>query len=84
MDTILIQYGFKLDGIFFGYHEGVLYQLPYNVSGRYYPLRTMVKKKLKNGWEYYHLRRKKYGTDKVKSMLQAVEWEIAIPPKVEL
>lgn len=84
MDTITFELGFKLEGVYFGYHEGNVYQLPYSQSGRYYALRLMVKKRLKNGWEYYHLRRKKYGIRKIQSMLQSVEWVVNKPAQVKL
>lgn len=86
MDTVInIELGFKLDGVFFGYHDGVLYQLPYSKSGRYYSLRILKKKNLKkSGWAYYRIRRKKFGVEKIKAMLETVSWQVNIPPKVNL
>ena len=84
MDTKLhITLGFKIDNNYFGWHEGVLYQLPYMYQGRYYGLRVMKQKKLKaSGWIYYHLRRKKYGMERIKAMLQQVDWEINKPTQL--
>jgi hypothetical protein len=83
MDTKLhIQLGFKLEGVFFGWHEGELYQLPYEKDGRYFPLRTMRKKSNKTGWEYYHIRRKKVGIPKLRAMLQPVDWKVDKPAKL--
>jgi hypothetical protein len=80
MDTKLhIALGFKIDDIYFGWENGVLYQLPYMQEGRYYGLRRLRKKKLANGWEYYHVRRKKIGVEKLRAMLQAVSWDISKP-----
>jgi hypothetical protein len=80
---IHIQYGFKLDGVFFGYNEGILYQLPYNQDGRYYGLRIIRRKKMKsNGWEYYRIRRKKYGLHKLSAMLEPVTWQVNVPIKL--
>jgi hypothetical protein len=78
---IHIKLGFKLDDIFFGWHEGVLYQLPYySIDGKYVGLRTVKQKKLKkNGWVYYHIRRKKVGIEKLRAMLQSVTWEVSKP-----
>ena len=53
MDTkIHITLGFKLDGIFFGWHEGILYQLPYMNNGRYIGLRSLRKKKINYGKDF--------------------------------
>ena len=71
--------GFKIDGIYFGWHDGKLYQLPYEQDGRYYGLRQLRKKFIKNGWEYYHVRRKKVGIEKLRAMLQPVNWKITKP-----
>jgi len=81
MNTKLhISLGFKIDDVYFGFHEGVLYQLPYINSGKYFGLRKLRKKKLKkNGWEYYHVRRKKIGIEKLRAMLQPVKWDISKP-----
>ena len=85
MDTkIHITLGFKLDGIFFGWHEGILYQLPYMNNGRYIGLRSLRKKKIKSGWEYYHVRRKKLGIEKLRAMLQPVTWEITKPTELTI
>ena len=83
MDTrIHIKLGFKQDGVFFGWHEGKLYQLPYMKEGRYYPLREIKAKKVKTGWKYWHIRRKKVGVEKLRAMLQNVIWEVPIPEKL--
>lgn len=85
MDTKLhITLGFKLDDIFFGWHEGVLYQLPYySNDGKYMGLRVVKEKKLKkNGWVYYHIRRKKVGIEKLRAMLQSVTWEVSKPTEL--
>jgi hypothetical protein len=80
MFTILhIKYGFKVDNVFFGWHEGDLYQLPYEHIGRYFALRKIAKKYSKDGWAYYRVRRKKYGAEKVLAMLQEVDWEVKKP-----
>ena len=82
MDTkIHITLGFKLDDIFFGWHEGVLYQLPYySKDGRYFGLRKVKEKKLKkNGWVYFHIRRKKVGIEKLRAILQVVDWQVSRP-----
>jgi hypothetical protein len=80
MDTKLhIKLGFKIDGIFFGWHEGKLYQLPYNQGGRYYGLRELKTKKTKNGWVYYHVRRVKFGIEKIRAILQDVDWQVNQP-----
>jgi hypothetical protein len=71
--------GFKIDNVFFGWKDGVLYQLPYEYGGRYFALRKLRKKVSKSGWEYYHLRRKKVGIEKLRAMLQGVEWEVRNP-----
>jgi hypothetical protein len=84
MDTKLhITLGFKLDGIFYGWHEGKLYQLPYMKDGRYYGLRTLREKKTQNGWVYYHVRRKKVGIEKLRAMLQSVSWEATKPTSLQ-
>lgn len=77
--TIHITMGFKIDNVFFGWKDGVLYQLPYEHCGRYFALRKLRKKVSKSGWEYYHLRRKKVGIEKLRAMLQGVEWEVRSP-----
>jgi len=81
MDTILnFKLGFKLEGVYFGWLDGNLYQLPYNETNRYFPLRKLRLKKLtKNGWQYYHVRRKKVGIEKLRAMLQEVDWEVKKP-----
>ena len=81
MDTkIHITLGFKVDDTFFGWYEGELYQLPYMANGRYYGLRKVRKKTLKkSGWVYYHIRRKKFGLERIKAMLQKVDWEVNKP-----
>ncbi len=82
MDTkIHITLGFKLDDIYFGWHDGVLYQLPYySKDNKYFGLRKLKEKKLKkNGWVYYHIRRKKVGIEKLRAMLQSVTWEVTKP-----
>jgi hypothetical protein len=82
MDTIQIKLGFKIDEVFFGWHDGKLYQLPYNISGRYYGLRIMKPKLTKAGWLYYRLRRKKVGIEKIRAMLEPVTWEVKIPMSI--
>lgn len=78
--TIHITLGFKIDDVFFGWHNGTLYQLPYKNGYRYFGLRVMKQKTMKeNGWVYYHLRRKKVGMEKLKAMLQKVDWEVPLP-----
>lgn len=80
MHTLLhIKYGFKVDNVFFGYHNGEIYQLPYTFSGRYFGLRKLRQKYMKDGWSYYHIRRKKYGKEKIMAMLQEVDWEVKKP-----
>jgi hypothetical protein len=80
MDTkIHIGFGFKIDSVFFGWKDGVLYQLPYEHNGRYFGLRKLRRKISKSGWEYYHLRRKKVGVEKLRAMLQSVDWEVTNP-----
>ncbi len=62
MDTkIHIELGFKIDGIYFGWHDQVLYQLPHINNGRYFGLRAIKPKTTKGGWVYYRIRRKKVG-----------------------
>jgi len=80
--TLHIKLGFKIDQVYFGYADGNLYQLPYNnYDGRYFGLRKLRKKTMKKtGWEYYHVRRKKVGIEKLRAMLQDVDWEISLPP----
>ena len=52
----------------------------YLLNGRYYGLRKVRKKTLKkNNWEYYHVRRIKYGMERIKAMLQNVDWEVNKP-----
>ena len=83
MDTkIHILLGFKIDDTFFGFHEGVLYQLPYMKSGRYYGLRVMKEKTTKAGWRYYHLKRKKCGIEKIRALCQNVNWELEKPKDI--
>jgi hypothetical protein len=83
MDTkIHFELGFKMDGIFFGWHDRKLYQLPYVKDGRYYGLRVLREKKLKNGWVYFHVRRKKVGMEKLRAMLQTVTWETTKPQSI--
>jgi hypothetical protein len=78
--TIHITLGFKIDDVFFGWHNGVLYQLPYKNNNKYFGLRVMKQKQLKDtNWVYYHLRRKKVGMEKLKAMLQKVDWEVPLP-----
>jgi len=78
--TIHITLGFKIDDVFFGWHNGVLYQLPYKNNNKYFGLRVMKQKQLKDtNWVYYHLRRKKVGIEKLKAMLQKVDWEVPLP-----
>ena len=78
--TIHITLGFKINDVFFGWHNGTLYQLPYTKGYRYFGLRVMKQKTMKdNGWVYYHLRRKKVGLEKLKAMLQEVNWEVPLP-----
>jgi hypothetical protein len=81
METILeIRLGFVLDGIYFGWHDGKLYQLPYTKNGKYFGLRTLRQKSLKkNGWVYYHIRRNKVGIEKLRAMLQQVNWDVNKP-----
>ena len=57
----------------------MLYQLPYEFDGRYFSLRKLRKKVSKSGWEYYHVRRKKVGIEKLRAMLQSVEWDVKSP-----
>ena len=79
-NKINIKLGFKVNGIFFGFHDGELYQLPYMLNGRYYGLRKLKKKVLKkSNWEYYHVRRIKFGMERIKAMLQNVDWEVNKP-----
>jgi hypothetical protein len=83
MDTkIHITLGFKIDDIYFGWHENKLYQLPYMKSGRYFGLRCLRLKNTKNGWKYYHIRRKKVGIEKLMAMAQSVKWEINKPQEI--
>jgi hypothetical protein len=83
MDTkIHFTLGFKIDNVFFGWSDGLLYQLPYTHEGRYYGLRALRKKINKNGWEYYHVRRKKYSMPKLRAMLQAVDWKVDKPANI--
>ena len=83
MDTILlIELGFKQEGVFFGWHEGKLYQLPYMQGGRYYGLRIMKPKSGKDGWVYYRVRRKKMGIEKLRALLQKVSWQVNLPADI--
>ena len=77
MNTKLhISLGFKIDDVYFGFHEGVLYQLPYINSGKYFGLRKLRKKKLKkNGWEYYVTDRK-FDTDIIQCVVMGYETEM--------
>jgi hypothetical protein len=79
MDTLKIVLGFKMDGVFFGYLDGVIYQLPYEYNGRFFGLREVRKKQTKKGWTYYRLRRKKVGLEKIKALVQKVDWEVVKP-----
>lgn len=80
MDTkIHITLGFRVGDIFFGWVDGNLYQLPYTYNGRYFGLRKLKPKKTKDGWVYYHVRRKKVGMEKLKAMLESVKWEVDKP-----
>jgi hypothetical protein len=81
MNTIIhITQGFKLDDVFFGWHNGVLYQLPYKNGNKYFGLRVMKQKQLKqNGWLYYHLRRNKVGVEKLRALIQQVDWQVPLP-----
>lgn len=80
MDTKLhFKLGFKYGDVFFGWHEGKLYQLPYNQNGRYYGLRELRQKNTKNGWQYYHVRRIKFGIEKIRALLQDVDWQVNKP-----
>lgn len=80
MDTMVIKLGFKINNVFFGWYRGDLYQLPYTLDGRYYGLRKLRLKKLKNSdWEYYHVCRKKFGISKIRAILQEVNWEVNKP-----
>jgi len=83
MDTIIhIELGFKIDDIFFGWHDGKLYQLPYINNGRYYPLRLMKVKTTKVGWNYYRVRRKKMGVERLRAILQSVSWDVKQPAQI--
>jgi hypothetical protein len=83
MDTIIhITLGFKIDGVFFGYHNGELYQLPYMNNGRYFGLRIIKKKIGKDGWDYYRIRRKKFGMNKIGALLENVDWQVKKPTKL--
>ena len=80
METnINIKFGFIVDGIYFGWNEGILYQLPYNNNGRYYPLRVLKRRDNVKGWTYYTIRRKKVGIEKIRAMLQSVNWNVTMP-----
>ena len=79
------KYGFKIGNIFFGWgDDNKLYQLPYTAHGRYFPLREVKQKWLKNGWVYYHVRRIKIGTEKIRAMLQPVDWVVDKPAEIEI
>lgn len=83
MSTYLhIKHGFKIDNVFFGWHEGDLYQLPYEYNNRYFALRKIKLKTLKNGWQFYRIRRKAYGMPKVRAMLQDVDWQVPKPIEI--
>ena len=82
MDTIKVIAGFKIDEVYFAWHEGNLIQLPYNSSGRYYGLRYIKPKVTKNGWVYYRIRRKKVGVEKIRAMLQPVTWDVPLPMSI--
>ena len=84
METMLhIKYGFKMNDIYFGWHEGTLYQLPYqHKDGRYFGLRKVKLKVNDNGWDYYHIRRKKVGIAKLRAMLQKVDWDVEVPLEI--
>ena len=85
MDTnIKVNLGFVIDGVYFGYINGKLYQLPYNKSGRYYGLRETKLKDTKGGiWKYYRIRRKKVGVAKLAAMLKSVNWDVAMPVELK-
>ena len=84
MDTKLhFKLGFKIDNVFFAWHNGNLYQLPYNQNGRYYGLRILKAKKTTNGWIYYHVRRVKFGIEKIRAMLQNVDWQVTEPKNLK-
>jgi hypothetical protein len=71
-----------MDGIFFGFNDGVLYQLPYMKDGRYFGLRTIKQKFTKEGWAYYRIRRKKVGLSKLGAIMENVSWEVNKPMKL--
>jgi hypothetical protein len=82
MDIISIKFGFKIGDTFFGWCDGKLYQLPYTYNGRYYGLREIKRKALKNGWVYYRIKRVKVGVEKLRAMLEAVEWDVTKPQEL--
>jgi hypothetical protein len=83
MDTkIHIELGFKIDGIYFGWHDQVLYQLPHINNGRYFGLRAIKPKTTKGGWVYYRIRRKKVGLSKLGALMQNVSWDLDKPIKL--
>jgi len=83
METNLhITLGFKIDENYYGWLDGILYQLPYMNNGRYFGLRKLRQKKLKGGWIYYHIKRRKVGMERIKAMLQVVDWNINKPIEI--
>lgn len=83
MDTkIHIQLGFKIADVFFGWDNGILYQLPYTNSGRYFGLRVIKQKTTKANWRYYHIRRKKIGIEKLRAITEPVNWSIKKPENI--
>jgi hypothetical protein len=56
--------------------------LPYTYNGRYYGLREIKRKALKNGWVYYRIKRNKVGVEKLRAMLEAVEWDVTKPQEL--
>lgn len=84
MDTQLhIERGFVANEVYFGWHNGILYQLPYTRKGRYYGLRIIKKKTLKSGWEYYRVCREKVGIQKLRAMLKTVDWKTDNPAALD-
>jgi len=68
--------GFVIEGIYYGWDNGILYQLPYTLRGRYIAIRKIDLKETKGGWSFYRIRRKKVGTPKIKAMLKKVNWDV--------
>ena len=77
-----ITLGFKLDNIFYGFNNGIIYQLPYINQGRYFGLRTIKPKITKQGWVYYRIRRKKMGKNKLGAIMESVDWQVDKPIKL--